>query len=63
MFVPKFQLLLPIRSDRNIAVAAIDRSAFTGLERYFAILAALGTHCGKHLALWSVAIAVVSITL
>lgn len=63
MHVFKFQLLLPVRSDRNVTLAAIDRSAFAGLERYFAILTALGTHCGKHLALWSVAIAVVSITL
>jgi len=63
MYVLKFQLLLPVCSGGDIAVAAIDRSAFAGLERYFAILTALGTHCGKHLALWSEAVAIISRTL
>jgi len=63
MYVLKFQLLLSVRSGGNVTVAAVDRSAFAGLERYFAILTTLGTHCGKHLALWSEAVAIISITL
>jgi len=34
-----------------IAVAAIYRPAFTGLERYFGVFAALGTHRRIHLPL------------
>jgi len=33
-----------------VALAAIYRSTFTGLERHFCVFAALGTHCREHLA-------------
>jgi hypothetical protein len=41
---------LPVGPDFTEALAAIDRSAFTGFKRYFCILATLGTNCGEHLA-------------
>ena len=42
--------LLSISPDFGEALAAIYRSAFTGLKRYFCFLATLGTNRGVHLA-------------
>jgi len=33
-----------------VALAAIYRSTFTGLERHFCVFTTLGTHCREHLA-------------
>jgi hypothetical protein len=42
--------LLLVSSDFVEALAAVDRSAFTGFKRYFRILATLGANRGEHLA-------------
>jgi len=47
--------MLAARSDLIVAVAAIYRSAFTRLKRYFSVFATLGAYCGKHFTAWPVA--------
>jgi len=59
----KVRLTLSVQSDRIVALTTIHRSTFTGLERYFGILTALGTYGGEHLASRPVAVAIVSGTL
>jgi len=48
-------LALSARSDFSVTLAAIHRSTFTGLERYFGFLTALGAYGREHLALGPVA--------
>ena len=63
MYILNIQLELSIsQSDLTVALAAIYWSAFTGLERYFGFLTALGTYCGEHLTSEPVAVAITSVT-
>jgi len=40
-----------------VAIAAIYRSAFTRLERYFCGFTTSGTHCGEHLTVEAASVA------
>ncbi len=57
MYILKVKLTLSVLSDFIVALAAIHRSTFSGLERYFGLFATLGACCGEHLTLGSVAVA------
>ena len=63
IYALKVNLALSVQSDCIVALTTIHRSTFTGLERNFGILTALGTYGGEHLASRPVAGAIVSITL
>ena len=63
MHVLQVKLALSAQSDSAVAFATIYRSAFSGLERYFGFLTALGAYCREHLALGPVAVAIISGTL
>ena len=63
MYILKVKLALSVLSDFIVALAAIHRSTFSGLERYFGLLATLGACCGEHLTSGSVAVAATSVTL
>ena len=62
MYILKVKLTLSVLSDFIVALAAIHRSTFSGLERYFGLFATLGACCGEHLTSGSVAVAATSVT-
>ena len=55
--------VLSVKFDLIVAIAAIDGSILTRLERYYRISAALGTYYGEHLSRGSIAVSTVTITL
>ena len=55
--------MLSGRSGLTVAVAAVYRSAFAGLERDFGIFTTLGAYCGEHLPRGPVSVATITITL
>jgi len=55
--------VLSTRSDFTIAIAAIDRPACRGSERYLCVFAALRARGGKHLAWGPVAVTKTSVPL
>ncbi len=48
---PEVSPALSVQSDFAVAIATVNRSITAGFERYLGGFAALGTCCGKHLAL------------
>ncbi len=61
MYVFKSKLAGSAQSDLIVAIAAIHRSIFAGLEWHLSSFTTLGAYRRKHFALRPVAIAIISI--
>jgi hypothetical protein len=61
VYVLKSKLAGSAQSDLIVAIAAIHRPIFTGLEWYLGSFSTLGTYRREHLALGPVAVAIIPI--